>query len=252
LTNYKYRDPDLSSEMTRFGWKVVSYSITTAWDIVLRVFVDLASPLLTGDLLSVKGQFDGTIFAEKLGPYKSTNATLPTSSLTSIVANPVTGSSGNAAATIGSETAVQSSVSKGPKPMPICRRWNKGACFGNSCDYRHICLHCKQDHPQAICPTQPTGYATPNPGYGFANQYNPQGYFPNMQQTFGSGQMSGGNQGFVGNQGYHGQQYQGQQAYPNANAYGPPNPGYAASAQNGQSSKARAYGPNQQAKGAQA
>lgn len=118
LTNYRYRDPDLSAAMMRFGWKVVAYSITNEWATVLRVFVELATPLLTGNLLRVKSSFDSVSFAEALGPYKSNSTVQPISAFGNTVAHPST-AVGDAGTT--AQAANTQSIASKPADKLICR-----------------------------------------------------------------------------------------------------------------------------------
>ena len=145
LTNYRYRDPDLSAAMMRFGWKVVAYSITNEWATVLRVFVELATPLLTGNLLRVKSSFDSVSFAEALGPYKTNSTVQPISAFANTVANP--SAILDTTTSSGQSTAAKTAPSKADNP--ICRRWNKGTCDGIGCRFRHVCLQCKQERPRS-------------------------------------------------------------------------------------------------------
>jgi hypothetical protein len=75
LTSFRYRDPELSAAMMRFGWKVVSSASTCDWSTVLRVYVELAGPMLTGILLQAKGMCGTRSFAEHLLPYKTNQNT---------------------------------------------------------------------------------------------------------------------------------------------------------------------------------
>lgn len=192
LTNYRYHDPGFHSAMNRFGRKVVAYSITTAWDIVLRVFVELATPILTGNLAANKNAFDSAMFAEALGPYRSTGAVQNASTMSNIVANPGTISD---AASQPKANAAHAGLRSN---KPICRRWNKGECDDVACSYRHVCSQCKQEHPQVLCPLPTTSYANsfgaPYAGYALQPNFQPQHNFNQAQQNFS------GNQGFVPNQ----------------------------------------------------
>lgn len=244
LTNYKYRDPDLSSAMMRFGWKVVAYSITNDWATVLRVFVDLATPLLTGSLLRVKSAFDSVSFAEALGPYRTNSTVQSISAFGNTVAYPTISSEmagGGGAVTQSSSGQVN--AAKGDKP--ICRRWNKGICDGMGCKFRHICLHCKAEHPQTICPIQPVPQQPHVPGYGMG--YSQQG-FGNTQQSFNPHHQGSNYNAYPGNSQY-GQNYGGQQGYNPQQGQGFPQHG---PGQQSNGIKPKTYGSQQQVKQGQA
>ena len=48
-----------------------------------------------------------------------------------------------------------SSTSKGmarPKSLEICQNFNQRHCFFRQCKYRHVCSHCRYNHPVLECP----------------------------------------------------------------------------------------------------
>ncbi|KAJ9091171.1 hypothetical protein QFC20_007705 [Naganishia adeliensis] len=84
LKNFKYHDPDLAAAMMRFGWKVMSYSLSNDWTICLRVVAELPTPPLRGNLLQVKERFD-TSFMQSASSFGNTVAHPGTTSQPSAV-----------------------------------------------------------------------------------------------------------------------------------------------------------------------
>lgn len=251
LTNYKYGGRGLSAAMMRFGWKVVAYSINTAWDVVLRAFVEIATPMLTGNLLAEKAAFDDPRFMETLGPYRAAGAAgsvANSSTLSNTVANP--GTASDTAQSAKANTAQTGQQSN----KPICRRWNKGECDGIACTYRHVCLRSKQEHPQMSCTVQSATFAAPHSGYVMPPGYQPQTGYYQQPASFAQPQQFHGNQGFNGQQGLYGQQgYAGHQSYGGQSGFGAQQGyGYSNGTGNQQNFKPRGNGASQPAKGGQA
>lgn len=247
LTSYKYRDPDLAAAMSRFGWKVVSFSNSNDWSTCLRVFVELATPLLTGNLLNSKFRFDTVSFSEALGPYRSSVPAPTASSITNTAVSPAA-SAVVASAAAGAGAATQGRAVNKPGKMPICRRFNDGECNGIGCRYQHVCSGCGvMGHTQPFCPTNPSQSSHqgfPQGASYYGGMQGPGGY-PNQQRYF-NGYNSYNNSGYGQQQTYSPAMAQPQQA-----TYAPPSQLANAPAASA-GPKPRGYGPNQQAKAPQA
>lgn len=241
ITGYKYRDPDLSAAMMRFGWKVVSYALTNDWSTVLRVFVELATPLLTGNLLRCKADFDSVSFAEALGPYRTNSTVQPISALGNTIAYPNASTSANTATT---SSAAKPAIKA---ERPVCRRFNRNECDGLGCKFQHVCQNCGQVHPSIFCASnmraaaylaQPSTYAAPGPMMG-QPQYQPQQHAFQGAPGFSGYQTYGQNQGT--NQAFG---YPQPAAYPQQQAFGAAPPGQSQQASSS-ANKARGFGSGQ-------
>lgn len=241
LTNFKYRDPDLSAAMMRFGWKVVSYSLSNDWAICLRVFAELATPLLTGNLLQVKERFDTVSFSEALGPYRSqVSANSSTSSFANTVVNP-----GPVSASVSATAPSTVKPAAKADKLPVCRRFNEGKCNGIGCRYQHICYSCGFGHPSIYCPGTPPQVAQqPHQPGAYVGSQAP---YPAQQPSYNVWPA------------YNSQGFPLQQGYASAPTYGQPQqsaPGFVASQANAvagpSNAKPRNFGSAQQGKGGQA
>jgi hypothetical protein len=249
LANYKYQDPDLAAAMMRFGWKVVSYANSNDWSIVLRVYVEIATRILVGNLARDKAEFDSASFSEALGPYR-TSATVPPISAfnNTVVGSSTTATSSAAILSTAARTAFRAE-------RQVCKRFNRNECDGVSCKYQHSCLSCGQAHPSIFCVNsmRATAYPAQPATYGAPVAYNALSAMMGQQQFQPQQQATQGSQGFNAYQGYgQGQTANQHFGYSQPSAY--PQQGQQGQAQSAPqpANKQRGFGNGYQGRGGQA
>jgi predicted nucleic acid-binding protein len=146
LVNYHYKDADLNSAMMQFGAEVVQYDGIYKWEDCLKVYVNLARPILRGNLDQRVKLFKEANFAAALSKCQRVERLrVP------MLNNP--------------QPAFASNLVR-PAPPPVfiegvevCRRFNKGLC-SNPCmnGRRHACLNCRNPAHKAFqCPVPGSG-----------------------------------------------------------------------------------------------
>lgn len=166
LVNFHYKDAALMSAMMQFATEVVQFDGVYKWDDCLRVYVNLARPILRGNLDQRIALFKTAPFALQLSKCpKVERVRVPL--ITTSTAPPVT------------------------RPPPVffngkevCRKWNKGLCpFQCPHDRSHVCLKCGfATHKDFQCGTTfahgPAGTGTAQRGFqasGGSGPSRPQG-----------------------------------------------------------------------------
>lgn len=131
LVNYHYKDAALMSEMMQFGAEVVQFDGIYKWGDCLKVHVNLARPILRGNLDQRVKMFKEANFAlalSKCAPAERLRGPL--------VVPTAVGTTGAVLRPTQAPVYIDG--------VEVCRRFNKGLCEGH-CPHgrRHACLRCR-------------------------------------------------------------------------------------------------------------
>jgi hypothetical protein len=155
LVNYRYKSAPLMCAMMQFGCEVVSYIGNYRWSDCLKMYMNLARPILRGDLDQKIKLFRNANFPLVLSKYRTTEKAL----------------SAVFAAQTGNFTTSVSATSAMFPPVfvdgvEICRKFNKGSCQVFPCPFqrKHACLACKGLNHKAHECDQRASAGTPNNG----------------------------------------------------------------------------------------
>lgn len=129
LVNYRYKNPSLLGAMMQFGCEVAQYDGNYRWTDCLKMYMNLARPLLRGNLEA------------KIYQFKNANFPLVLSKCPQVEKGRTT-----TAARLSGHTSASASTSTAPPPIAseeICKNWNKGMC-PSPCPHlrKHGCLAC--------------------------------------------------------------------------------------------------------------
>lgn len=153
LVNYRYKNPALLSAMMQFGCEVVQYDSNYRWTDCLKMYINLARPILRGNLDDKIKMFKEADFALSLSKFPRIERLRPATSAPLAPGTPVM------------YTPVYIDG------VEICRKYNKGQCDTPCINKRvHACVNCKSfSHRAHQCGT-PQG-----PAAFTANVNQPQG-----------------------------------------------------------------------------
>jgi hypothetical protein len=128
LVNYQYQNPSLLSAMMQFSCEIVQYAGNYAWTDCLKIYANLARPILRGGLDMQIDAFKRANFGAEI-------------SKCARLERPRTGQVFAANAFAGSTSTFNRAV---PQTIDICRKFNKGTCEGATCAYgrKHACERC--------------------------------------------------------------------------------------------------------------
>jgi hypothetical protein len=162
LVNYQYQNAPLLSAMMQFGCEVVQYAGNYAWYDCLKIYANLARPILRGGLDTQIGSFKQANFGAEV----SKCARLEKARVGPVFAG---------IAYTGSASGYNRSTPRAVDNTEICRKFNKGECEGSVCSYgrKHACERCRgTGHTVMQCTSAyapgPTSFASaPNRDSGY-------------------------------------------------------------------------------------